>query len=78
MGVNEWLVLVPVGVRLPGWITLAMRVLMMFVVNVSVFVLQRFGGVLVFVALDEVEPKAHAHQHGGCNEPTRNRFSKQR
>ena len=54
---------VPVGVRLGDRAVVA--VVVMFVVNMGVFVLERLVGVFVVVALGQVHPEAKGHQQAG-------------
>lgn len=60
--VDQWRVLVPMHVRFTGRVAWAMGVLMVHVVSMSMFVLQRLMPVFVLVALGEMQPKAYTHQ----------------
>lgn len=72
--VDQVLVAVWVGVRFARRIAKAVVVLVVLVVNVRVLVLHRLVGVLVFVALHEVQVEAHGHQGGGRDQCPRHRL----
>jgi hypothetical protein len=59
---------VRVAVRLAWRVGRQVLVLVMFVVDVEVVVLQRLVLVLVFMPLGQVEPHADAHEDGGHDE----------
>ena len=65
MPVHQADVVMPMSVRFIGWITGAMRMLMMLVVTVPVFMLHRFVNVFVLVPLSQMQPEAEAHQTVG-------------
>jgi hypothetical protein len=48
--------------------SLIMLVLMVFVMNVSMIVLNRFMLMLVFMSLSQVQPNANSHQRGSDHE----------
>ncbi len=62
MGVGQRLVLVRVAVRLSWRVVGGVSVLVVFVVDVAVFMLHRLVFVFVFVPLRKVQPDAHAHE----------------
>jgi len=62
MGVGQGLMLVGMGVWLPRWILGAVGVLMMHVVGMRVTVGQPIMGVLVEVALGEMQPDSECHE----------------
>lgn len=74
MRVHEWIVLVPVAVRLARRIASRVRVMVMFVVGVKVLVLGRRMFVDVFVTLADVQPDARAHQSGRGDQARRRRL----
>jgi len=65
VAVTEWPVRVTMGVRLPGWSSRVVGVLVMLVVNVCVRMLERLVVVLVGVALRQVKPDAGPHEAAG-------------
>ena len=65
MPVHQSDVAMPMSVRFTGWITGAMRVLMMLVVTMPVFMLHRLVNVFVLVPLSQMQPEAEAHQTAG-------------
>jgi len=65
VAVTEWLVRVEVAVRLPGWSSGVVGVLVMLVVNVRVRMLERLVAVFVVVPLGEVKPHASPHEDAG-------------
>ena len=60
--VSHRLVFVLVAVRLSGWVVRGVFVLVVFVVDVAMFMLHRLVLVLVFVSLSEMQPDADAHE----------------
>ena len=62
MGVRQCLVFVRVAVRLSRWIVGGVFVLVMFIVDVAVFMLHRLVCVFVFVSLRKVQLDADAHE----------------
>lgn len=65
MDVGYRLVPMPVAVRLTRRIAWAMGVLVMFVVDVTMIVLQQLMLVRVFMPLSQVQPNAGGHEPGG-------------
>ncbi len=65
MPVHQSDVAMPMSVRFTGWITGAMRMLMMLVVTMPVFMLHRLVNVFVLVPLSQMQPEAEAHQTAG-------------
>ena len=74
MGVGHRLVRVRVAVRLSGRVVGGMFVLVVFVMDVAVFMLHRLVLVLVFVPLRKVQPDAHAHERSRHAEENRESF----
>lgn len=72
--VYQALVTVPVRVRFARLIARRVPVLVMLVVNVGVFVLQRFVLVIVFVPLDKVKVEPDAHQQRRQQKPPGDRL----
>jgi len=62
MRVHQRQVAVAVRVRLAGGIARPVLVLVVFVVDVAMFVIERGVRVLVLMALGEVEVEPHCHQ----------------
>jgi hypothetical protein len=62
MGVRQCLVLVDVAVRFSWWVVGGVFMLVVFVVDVAVFMLHRLVFVSVFVPLREMQPDADAHE----------------
>ena len=65
VAVTEWPVHVEVAVRLPGWSSRVVGVLVMRVVEVSVRMFERLVVVFVVVPLGEVKPHAGPHEDAG-------------
>lgn len=65
MGMGLWLMGMSMGMFAAGLNRLVMGVLVVFVMNMLVFVLQPLVGVLVFVMLCQVKPDADGHQCPG-------------
>ena len=68
VGMSQFRVAVGMTVRFSGRVRRSVLVLVMFVVDVAVFVLHRLVLVFVFVPLREVQPDADAHQRGRHSE----------
>ena len=71
------LMLVAVGVRLPGVLGRFVLMLMMLIVDVLMFVLEFFVGMLVLVVFGEVEVDAGGHAQGGGGKAGAERFVKE-
>ena len=71
MRMDEFLVPVPVRMRLTRRVIRAVRVLVMLVVGVQVLVFHRFVSMFVAVAFSEMKPDAERHEQGGGNEANR-------
>jgi hypothetical protein len=65
MSMYEGRVSVPVAVRLARGLVRPMPVLVMLVMNMLVFVLHCFVGVLVVVSLRQVQPESEPHEESG-------------
>ena len=65
MRVHQWLVPVAMRVRLAAVPCEVVRVMVVRVVQVIVFVLQRLVGMFMRVALREVQPYPESHQRSG-------------
>ena len=76
--VPQGFVPVRTAVRLPLWIFRGVLVSVVFVVDVQVFVLQRFVSVLVFVPFGQMEPDTQSHERRGREESERRHFPQQR
>lgn len=70
------LMLVAMGVGLPGVLAGFVLMLMMFIMDVLMFVLEFFVGVLVLVVFGEVEVDAGCHAQGGGYKAHGKRFTK--
>ena len=75
VGVAHRFMTMPVGMRLGH--RSVMRVLMMFVVDVAVFVLQQFMDVFVRMPLGKMNPETDAHQDAGEQQPHCKRFAEE-
>ena len=64
-----------VGVRLAGRVAGAMRVPVMFIVDMPVLVLHGGVGVLVLVALGEMQIEPDPHQRRRCEQAKRDRIA---
>ena len=73
MPVPERLVPVPVCVRLGR--RALVGVLMMWVVDMTVFVLDRFVRVVMLMAFGQMQPEAKSHQRTGEDELSRHRLA---
>ena len=73
MRMDQFLVSMPVRVRLAGRIVRRVCVLVMLVVVVKVFVFHRFVPVQVFVPLGQVQPNTDRHEHR-CHPEADSRF----
>jgi hypothetical protein len=62
MGVDLFLVLVRVAVRFSRWVVGRVFVLVVFIMDMAVFMLHRFVCMLMFVSLCKVQPDADAHE----------------
>lgn len=76
MAMCEGRVHVPVGVRFAGRIAGRVCVLMIFVMDMPMLVLQRIVNVLMFVMFDKMQPDTDTHEQGGDDEPGRDRLAK--
>jgi hypothetical protein len=68
-------VVVPVSMGLASRLAIVMGVLVVFVVDVIVFVIHRLVSMLMIVAFGEVEPDADPHEHCGADKRQGDRFS---
>ena len=62
MGVGQCLVLVRVAVRLSRWVVGRVFVLVVFIMDMAVFMLHRLVFVFVFVPLRKVQPDPDTHE----------------
>ena len=67
--------LMKMGVRLAGWVTRRMRVLMVLVVHMGMGVSHRLVLVLMLVMLGEMQQHPDAHENAGNDEPRRYRLA---
>lgn len=76
MGVNEFLMAMPMTVRFARRIVAVVAVLMMFIVEMQMFVLHWLVMVFVFVVFSQVKPYAEGHQNGRRENAKRERLSR--
>ena len=74
MGVRHFLMFVRVAVWLSRWVVGGVFVLVMFVVDMAVFMLHRLVCVFVFVSLRKVQPDADAHERSRHAKKNRESF----
>jgi uncharacterized membrane protein len=78
MGLGQCLVLVRMAVRLSWRVVGGMFVLMVFIMDVAVFMLHRLVFVFMFVPLRQVQPDANAHERRRHGEENGESFLKDR
>ena len=78
MGVGQCLVFVRVAVRLSWRVVEGVFVLVVFIMDVAVFMLHRNVPVFVFMAFRKVQPDAHAHDRSGHAEENGESFLEDR
>ena len=69
--------MVPVRVRLSGRGARAMTVLVMVIVGMAMFMVQRLVRVFMLVPLGKVQPDAHSHQRRCADQREGDRFAEQ-
>lgn len=71
VGVGQRNVFVAVGVRFASRVAGCVRVLMMFVVNMTMIVIERVMDVIMFVPFDQMQADADSHEDRGSDQAKR-------
>ena len=77
MAMSQWLVPMPMAMRFAVRLARPVVVLVMRVMDVTVFMFERFMAMVMLMALTEVQPDADSHQRGGNQQRYRNLLAEQ-